>query len=458
MTNTQDINAVEQKVWSIGNKYRSQSEFESIIIIWSDMIYLHTMKSEYATLLEETTVKLDSLIDSLRHWANTDEIQSEIVNEFDENIQHTLLSRTNDEDRLQIFNEIREDGISLIREKCDRVTMMKILQKMSIDFGTKMDGYFATPNRVNTLMARVAETQYNGSSQVNVYDPAAGSGGSLVAMRRVLDKSINLNLIGQELNTHAYIRCSMILDLADDHTTKHTLINSDTLNQIEESNDQKVDIVITDPPYSVKWNPNVDLLERVPYSKIGTLPPKSKADFAFVLHGLSRLGEEGIMVIQLPHGVLFRGASEAKIRQYLIAQNYIDAVIGLPANLQYETAIPTILLVLRKKRTRKDVLFIDASDKVEKMRPNNVLPEASINTIVETYRNFHDVKHYAHVATQNEILANDFNLNIPRYVDKYIPTEAISITKLEERLNSLSREVEILDNRAQEIMIKYRVK
>ncbi|KRK12258.1 type I site-specific deoxyribonuclease [Lacticaseibacillus zeae DSM 20178 = KCTC 3804] len=456
MSDSKNANVIEQRIWDTGNKYRGQFELESIITIWLDMIYLYTIKKEYAVLLEVDTVDLASLIKRLHDLAKTDKIQLAVVNDFDERVRHALLPRTNDENRLQVFNGIREDGIRLIREQCDRVSLMKILQQINIEFDPRMNGSHATPDSVNILMARIAGTQFSVSPHVTVYDPTAGIGGSLIAMRQVLDKSTKVKLVGQELNTQAYVRCSMMLDLTDNHATRHILANGDVLNQVGYSGGPKADIVITDPPYSVEWSPSDGLLESVPYSKIGVLPPKSKADFAFVLQGFSHLSEDGIMVIQLPHGILFRGGAEAKIRQYLLEQNYIDAVVGLSASLQYKTSVPTMLLVLRKNRMRKDVLFIDASDEVEKARRNNVIPESSIDTIVKTYENFRDVERYAHAATQDEILKNDFNLNIPRYVNKYIPPEIIPVSKLEERLADLKHESKKLDARAQRIMAKYR--
>jgi len=456
MDYSQDIVSVEQKVWLTGNKYRGQFESESIVTIWSDMIYLHKMKPEYAAVFEQMTSNLKKMIERLYNLANSDEVQSAVVNDFNENVRHALLPRTNDKNRLQIFNEIREDGVNLIHEKCDRIVLMKILQQMNIDFGPHANGAIATPDRLNRLMAQIATTKLGEVRPVTVYDPASGTGGSLIALRHMVDESRPVKLVGQELNAQAYIRCKMMLDLISDNTTNYELINSDALNASLEGNNVAADVVITDPPYSMKWDPKPTLLETIPYSEIGVLPPKSKADFAFVLHGLSHLKNNGIMVIQLPHGVLFRSAAEEKIRRYLIEQNYIDAVIGLPAKIQYGTSIPTMLLVLRKSRERKEVLFIDASNDFEKSRPNNVLPESSVNTIVETYKSFHNVSKYAHVATQDEILANDFNLNIPRYVDSYTPPEAIAIVKLEKQLTSLNYEVETLGVRIQKIMSKYR--
>lgn len=455
MVDSQNVASVEQRVWKAGNKYRGQFESESIVAIWSDMIYLHAMKSEYARLLEQPNLDLKSMIKRLRDLAKTDEIHSAVVSEFDESVRHALLPRTNEGNRLEVFNEIREDGLDLIHEQCDRIILMKILQQMNIDFGPRTNGYRATPDQINKLMAEIALTKTGGSRPVTIYDPAAGTGGTLVALRRMLDKSVNVSMVGQELDTQTYIHCNMMLDLINDETTSHSLSNSDALNSSSNNKSLRADIVLSDPPYSLNWNPGTTLLESMPYSEIGVLPPKSKADFAFVIHGLSHLKDGGVMVIQLPQGVLFRGAAEAKIRQYLIERNCIDAVIGLPANLQYGTSIPTMLLVLRKARSREDILFIDASDDVEKSRPNNILPESSVEKIVDTYQNFHNINQYAHVASRSEIIGNNCNLNIPRYVDNFTPPKAVPIAALEGHISCLKRKLDKLDMKVQKIMRKY---
>ncbi|WP_338210822.1 N-6 DNA methylase [Lactiplantibacillus paraxiangfangensis] len=456
MKNTKNIEEVKQAVWNVGNKYREQFESVYIVTIWIDMIYLHAMKPEYASILEQAADDLKKMTDQLRVVANSDEVELAVINDFSDSIRRILLPRTTDDNRLQVFNGIREDGLELIHIQYDRIALIKILQQMNIDFGPQSNGQIATPNQINDLMVRIAEVHLKNGGQVTVYDPAAGTGGSLIAMRRMLDSSREVTLVGQEINTEAYMRCAMMLNLINDDTTTHRLINNDVFNEKAENKNLRADIVISDPPYSVKWAPNRTLLKTKPYSEIGVLPPKSKADFAFVLHGLEHLKDNGIMVIQLPHGVLFRGAAEAKIRQYLLERNYIDAVIGLPANLQYETSIPTMLLVLRKGRSGQDVLFIDASDEVEKLRPNNILPELSVKKITDSYKRFSNIDQYAHVATHSEIVSNDYNLNIPRYVDKFIPPEVIPVSKLEEQLSVLNEKLSNFETVTQDIMSKYK--
>ena len=455
MTHLLVSSSVEQKVWDVANKYRHKLEFESVVSIWSDMIYLFAMVPEFAALVEQPITNLKLTIEQLEAFTLSNDTEAAVVTDFEENVRNTVLPRTDNATRISLFNEIREDGLSLVRLACDRVSLIEALQQIHLEFGTDSGGSYATPIRINELMAKLAATNLKRQRSITGYDPSAGTGGSLLALKRVLDTTEQVNLLGQELNPQAFIRANMVLDLISDDNTSHNLKNSDALLATVAQNDLRADVVITDPPYSLRWNPEPGLVESGPYSDIGVLPPKSKADFAFVLHGLSHLTENGTMVIQLPHGVLFRGGSEAKIRQYLVQHNYIDAVIGLPANLQYETSIPTMLLVLRKNRSRKNVLFIDASAKVEKLRSINILPELSVAKIIETYQNYNDINQYSHVASLNEIIGNDYNLNIPRYVDSFLAPKTVSIRSLKENISSLDGHINTLAKDAEEIMSKY---
>ena len=177
------------------------------------------------------------------------------------------------------------------------------------------------------------------------------------------------------------------------------------------------------------------------FKDYGGLAPKTKADYAFLLHGLYHLKQEGTMAIVLPHGVLFRGAKEAKIRQALLEKNQIDAVIGLPANLFFSTGIPTIVMVLKKNKETKDVLFIDASKGFEKGKNQNILRQEDIDKIVNTYKERKDVDKYAHVADMDEIRENDFNLNIPRYVDTFEAEPPVDLGKLTDEMIKTQAEI-----------------
>jgi len=195
------------------------------------------------------------------------------------------------------------------------------------------------------------------------------------------------------------------------------------------------------PPYSAKWSADKGFLDDPRFSMYGVLAPKSKADFAFLLHGYYHLKENGVMAIVLPHGVLFRGNAEGKIRKILLENGAIDTVIGLPPNIFYNTSIPTTVIVLKKNRPTRDVLFIDASKEFEKGKNQNLLRDEHIDKILNTYINRKDVEKYAHLASYEEIVENEYNLNIPRYVDSFEEEEPIDIVSLGKELVDLNKEI-----------------
>ena len=195
------------------------------------------------------------------------------------------------------------------------------------------------------------------------------------------------------------------------------------------------------PPYSYHWSAAKGFLDDPRFSKYGVLAPKSKADYAFLLHGFYHLKNSGTMAIVLPHGVLFRGAAEGKIRQKLLEDGSIDAVIGLPANLFYSTSIPTTIVVLKKDKSDRSVMFIDASKDFEKGKNQNILREEDIEKILSTYEKREDVERYAHLATFDEIKENDFNLNIPRYVDTFVPEPPVDLGKLTQEMQETQNEI-----------------
>ncbi|HHX8872307.1 TPA: N-6 DNA methylase, partial [Enterococcus faecium] len=198
------------------------------------------------------------------------------------------------------------------------------------------------------------------------------------------------------------------------------LHNADTLDQDWPTEEPtNFDGVLMNPPYSAKWSADKGFLDDPRFSAYGVLAPKSKADFAFLLHGYYHLKDTGVMAIVLPHGVLFRGGAEGKIRKALLENGAIDTVIGLPANIFFNTSIPTTVIILKKDRAKKDVLFIDASQDFEKIKTQNTLRDYHIDAILEAYKTRTIKDKYAYVAEFDEIVENDYNLNIPRYVDTF---------------------------------------
>ena len=208
----------------------------------------------------------------------------------------------------------------------------------------------------------------------------------------------------------------------------------------------KFEAIVANPPYSANWSADAKFLDDERFSAYGKLAPKSKADFAFIQHMIAQLDDNGTMAVVLPHGVLFRGAAEGVIRKYLIEQrNVLDAVIGLPANIFFGTSIPTVILVFKKNRFNEDnILFIDASNDFEKGKNQNLLRDCDVEKIIETFKNRETIDKYSYVAPMSEIKENDYNLNIPRYVDTFEEEEQIDIKEVQANIKKIDEELEEL--------------
>jgi len=298
----------------------------------------------------------------------------------------------------------------------------------------KKAGEFYTPQEVSKVLAKLVTT---GKTKLkSVYDATCGSGSLLLRVaKEVKDVS---NFYGQELNRTTYNLCRMNMILHDVHYRKFDIRQEDTLEHPQHL-DKRFEAVVANPPFSAQWSASPLFMTDDRFSQYGKLAPGSKADFAFVLHMVYQLSENGTMAIVLPHGVLFRGGAEQHIRKFLIEEkNYLDAVIGMPANIFYGTSIPTCILVFKKCReTPEDVLFIDASQNFEKVKNQNVLRDADIDKIISTYRNRTEEEKYSKRALLKEIADNDYNLNIPRYVETFEAQDSIDINKLADELVSL---------------------
>jgi type I restriction enzyme M protein len=318
----------------------------------------------------------------------------------------------------------------------------------------KKGGEFYTPHQISTVLAKIVTegVKETTTQQFTVYDPTLGSGSLLLTVRHELpggERRGALKFLGQELNTSTYNLARMNLMMRGVDYTNMQLRNADTLetdwpdgeDEYGIDRPRTVDFVVMNPPYSAKWANDDKKLKDPRWSDYGRLAPASKADYAFLLHGLYHLNATGTMGIVLPHGVLFRGASEGVIRETLIRKNYLDAVIGLPPNLFYGTSIPTVILILKRNKTTKDILFIDASADYVKGKNQNALSEENIAKIVDAYQARRDVKKYAHVADLDEIEANDFNLNIPRYVDTFEEESDIDINQVYADLAATDAEI-----------------
>lgn len=298
-----------------------------------------------------------------------------------------------------------------------------LIGQFAMESGKKA-GEFYTPRQISEVMAQIVAKSSNIES---IYDPTVGSGSLLLTVRNHLNKDAQkrLNYYGQEKNTATYNLTRMNLLLHGVRPEKMSIRNGDTLqedwpeNPDRPSEGVQFDAVVMNPPYSVKnWN-QADLKVSDPRFEVsGVLPPNSKGDYAFLLHGLYHLGQQGTMAIVLPHGVLFRGGTEGHIRKRLLEKNYIDTIIGLPDKLFTNTGIPVTVIILKKNRElNAPVLMIDASHTFTKEGKQNVLREKDIAKIVDTYVMRSEDPGYSHLATRDEIIDNEYNLNIPRYIE-----------------------------------------
>ena len=339
-------------------------------------------------------------------------------------------------DLIQLINDIPMDG------KQDYDVLGFIYEYLISQFAAnagKKAGEFYTPHEVSMLMSEIVAEHLKGRSEIRIYDPTSGSGSLLLcighAIAKYMDDPNRIRYYAQELkaNTYNLTRMNLVMRgiLPDNIVTR----NGDTLEDdwpyFDDSDPAStydplyVDAVVSNPPYSQRWDPQGK--ENDPrYADYG-VAPKAKADYAFLLHDLFHVKPEGIMTIVLPHGVLFRGGEEGKIRKNLIENNKIDAIIGLPANIFYGTGIPTIIMVLRQSREHTDVLIVDASKGFAKEGKNNKLRACDIRRIVDVVTRRKNVPKYSRKVSKEEIRSNDYNLNIPRYVDSSEPAESWDI-------------------------------
>ena len=307
----------------------------------------------------------------------------------------------------------------------------------------KKAGEFYTPQAVSKILTRIAIAGQEEKRGLSVYDPCMGSGSLLLNAKKYSEQPQYIKYYGQELNTSTYNLARMNMFLHGIVAENQKLRNGDTLDG-DWPTDEETDfnMVLMNPPYSAKWSAASGFLQDERFSEYGVLAPKSKADYAFLLHGLYHLKNNGTMAIVLPHGVLFRGAAEGKIREKLLRAGNIYAVIGLPANLFYNTSIPTCIIVLKKHRDGRDVLFIDASKKFNKGKKQNEMLDEHIDEVVKLYTKRETVEKEVFLASFEDIEKNDFNLNIPRYVDTFEEEEPIDLNALLTDMKKTDEEIE----------------
>ena len=498
---------LEQKLWDIADTLRGKmnaDQFRDYILGFIFFKYLSERMNLYAnevlaqdgiifTNIDETTTDgkayldavKDASLNKLGYFLKPSELFSEIAkrgakpNQFIiedltkilNNVQRSTMGTESEDDFDDLFSDMDLTSNNLGRtEKAKNELIAKVLSHLDqIDFqlqdansdvlgdayeyligqfaagAGKKAGEFYTPQQVSTILARIVTT---GKDRIkSIYDPTCGSGSLLLRVSKEVKKVGDF--FGQEMNRTTYNLARMNMILHGVHYRNFDLKQEDTLEHPQ--HEGKFEAVVANPPFSAKWSANPLHLNDDRFSQYGRLAPASKADFAFIQHMIHHLDENGIMAVIMPHGVLFRGAAEGVIRKYLIKnRNYLDAVIGLPANIFYGTSIPTCILVFKKCRENPDdILFIDASAHFEKIKNQNILCPSDIDRIIETYRNRKEIDKYAHVAPMKEVTGNDYNLNISRYVDTFEEEELVNLAAVTNSLRQVDANMSSLDETIQ---------
>ena len=295
----------------------------------------------------------------------------------------------------------------------------------------KSGGEFFTPADVSELLTRLGTV---GKKEINkVYDPACGSGSLLLKAEKVLGRdAVRNGFYGQEINITTYNLCRINMFLHDIEFDKFDIACEDTLTNPQHWDDEPFELIVSNPPYSIKWagDENPLLINDPRFSPAGVLAPKSKADLAFIMHSLAWLASNGTAAIVCFPGIMYRGGAEQKIRKYLVDNSFIDCIIQLPSNLFFGTSIATCIMVLKKGKTDNKVLFIDASSECIKVTNNNKLTPDNINKIVDTFAQRKEDAHFSHLAEYAEVKENDYNLSVSTYVVPKDTREKIDIVKL----------------------------
>ena len=398
------------------------------------------------------------LFENVRKRAKNDENLNETLNKVFRNIEQSAKGFDSEDDFRGLFDDLDVNSNKLgstVASRNERlVKLMNAIGELELGrfedntidaFGDayeylmtmyagnagKSGGEFFTPQEVSELLAKITVV---GKTSVNkVYDPAAGSGSLLLKFAKVLGKdNVRQGFYGQEINITTYNLCRINMFLHDINYEKFNIAHGDTLKDPKHWDDEPFDAIVSNPPYSIKWDgdSNPTLINDPRFSPAGVLAPRSKADLAFTMHMLSWLSASGTAAIVEFPGALYRGGAEAKIRKYLVDNNYVDAVIQLPPDLFFGTTISTCILVLKKNKTASDILFIDASAEFVRQGNKNKLSEENRQKILDGFTNRQDIDYFAKVVTYEDVVANDYNLSVRSYVEAEDTQEVINITEL----------------------------
>jgi type I restriction enzyme M protein len=379
--------------------------------------------------IEQSTTGKDSEDDFVNLFEDLDLSSSKLGNSVEE--KEKLISK--------VINHLNNISFELSSSDGDLLgdAYEYLISQFASGAGKKA-GEFYTPQQVSKILSKLVTSKKQ--KLKSVYDPTCGSGSLLLRVAKEV-KEVS-RFYGQELNRTTYNLARMNMIIHDVNYKRFSIKQEDTLEKPQHT-DEKFEAIVANPPFSAHWSANQNFLNDDRFSQYGRLAPKTKADFAFVQHMIYHLDENGTMAVVLPHGVLFRGSAEGTIRKYLIEdRNYLDAVIGLPANIFYGTSIPTCILVFKKCREdSENILFIDASNEFEKAKNQNYLTNENVAKIIDTYSNRKEIPKYSHLAPLSEVKENDYNLNIPRYVDTFEEEEPVDLDSVSRQLKALEVDI-----------------
>lgn len=317
----------------------------------------------------------------------------------------------------------------------------------------KSGGEFFTPADVSELLTRLGTV---GKKSINkVYDPACGSGSLLLKAEKVLGKeAVHNGFYGQEINITTYNLCRINMFLHDIGFDKFDIACEDTLTAPQHWDDEPFELIVSNPPYSIKWegDDNPLLINDPRFAPAGVLAPKSKADLAFIMHSLAWLAPNGTAAIVCFPGIMYRGGAEQKIRKYLVDNNFVDCIIQLPSNLFFGTSIATCIMVMKRGKTDSKTLFIDATNECIKVTNNNKLTEENIAKIVEVFTTREEIAHFSHVASYEEVAANDYNLSVSTYVEMEDTREKVDIVQLNAEIKEIVAREQVLRDEIDKII------
>lgn len=496
---------LEQQLWKIADTLRGKmdaDDFRDYILGFIFYKYLSEKMNTYAnTILKPDKIKYEDVethkkskallaaikeeaLDKLGYFLKPSELFDELARRGNaegktkfilqdltkvlRSIEQSTMGSESEEDFGNLFEELDLTSSKLGKTETDKneliVKVLSHLQQIDFDLqNTESDvlgdayeyligkfasgagkkaGEFYTPQQVSMVLARLVTV---GKTKLkSVYDPTCGSGSLLLRVAKEV-KEVG-GFYGQESNPTTYNLCRMNMIMHNVHYKKFDIKNEDTLERPQHF-EKRFEAIVANPPFSAEWSASPLFMSDDRYAPYGRLAPKGTADFAFVQHMIYQLDDNGTMACVLPHGVLFRGGAEGHIREFLIKdKNQLDAVIGLPSNIFYGTSIPTCILVLKKKREHKgNVLFIDASQHFEKVKTQNVLRQQDIDKIINAYKKRSNEDKYSYVAPLSEIAENDYNLNIPRYVNTLEEEEAVNLKAVSKELKNLEKEMKTTD-------------